>query len=91
MDAEAAAESEGEEVKFRMSLKDAAGFSSAVIAAAERSVAAMNLDDLERESLVESRSNKYSMILSRWFKDLESVTIEFDLEKGTATVVERKR
>lgn len=71
-------------------MKDPDGVSDAIMEAAQRSVAGMKLDDDEREELEESRREKISEKLGKWFEYSEYLDIEIDLDAGTAVVVERK-
>lgn len=49
-----------------------------------------DLDEDEFQILYESRYEKAHVFLSRWIEYGEYLTVEFDTEKGTATVVPRK-
>lgn len=48
------------------------------------------LDIFELNALRESRNEKVQKFLSRWIEFGEYLTVEFDDEKGTATVVQQK-
>lgn len=47
------------------------------------------IDDEERESLAEDRKESIEESISKWVKYREYITIEFDTDAGTATVVRR--
>jgi len=79
-------------MKFRVTLKDPDGFTDCVDEAVKDSVnAQQDLDDEEKEDVIERRTEKVWKDLSKFVEYQEYVTIEFDTEAGTATVVERKR
>jgi hypothetical protein len=75
-------------MKFQVTLKDPDGFSNEIDGAIRRSLADLELDEDEKDSLFEGRREKLEKKLEKWVKYSEYVTIEFDLEAGTARVVE---
>ena len=48
-----------------------------------------DLDEEEREWSIQEQAEALSKALERWIGYGEEITIEFDLEAGTATVLER--
>lgn len=79
-------------MKFKVYLKDPDGFYESVQDAAKESVeqsGRLNLDQEELEQLVESRFEKANEAISKWVEYSECVTIEFDTDAMTATVLEK--
>ena len=75
-------------MKLKLTLKDPDGVFEMIWEAAENQVLAMEgLGDDESESLIGSRHEKISEQLKPWIKYGEYVSIEFDTEEGTATVL----
>jgi hypothetical protein len=75
-------------MKLRIQLKDPDGFSDGVSEAVEQSIATSGItDDDEKEALTEARAEKVNKAIGRWVEYGEYVTIEFDIEAMTATVV----
>lgn len=78
-------------MKFTVTLKDPDGFSESVKDAVDESVDELDgLDDEEKDALREVRSEKTWEKLEQFVEYQEYVTIEFDTDAGTATVVKRK-
>jgi len=77
-------------MKFTVYLKDPDGFSDGIGDAVDASIKAMGLDEDEAEAIKEARTQKVSDALGKWVEYGEYVTLEFDTEAGTATVVPRK-
>lgn len=78
-------------MKFTVTLKDPDGFSESVKDAVDESVDELDgLDDEEKDALREVRSEKTWEKLEQFVEHQEYVTIEFDTDAGTATVVKRK-
>lgn len=75
-------------MKFSVTFKDPDGPYDSIQDAAKAQVDAMTgIDEDEREGLLESRVGKLREFTGQWLKYGEYVTIEFDTEAGTATVV----
>jgi predicted ATP-dependent Lon-type protease len=75
-------------MKFRVTLKDPDAFYEAIREAIKESLAATHpLADAEREAIRELRRDSVSASIERWVEYGEYVTIEFDIEAMTATVV----
>lgn len=74
-------------MKIAVYLKDPDGFYDAVKDAATASLP-KDLDDDEREAVMETRLEKTWEKLKKWVQYQEYVTIIFDTEAGTATVKE---
>lgn len=77
-------------MKIRVTLKNPDCFYEAVGAAVANSVSELELDSDEKEDLIESRSEKAWDKLEKWVEYQEYVTLEFDLETMSATVVPRR-
>ena len=78
-------------MKFTVSLKDPDGFSNSVDEAVRQSVQAQEgLDEDEKDDVIERRNEKTWKALGKFVEYQEYVTIEFDTDAGTATVVPRK-
>jgi hypothetical protein len=76
-------------MKIKITLKDPDGVSESLRDAAESSVP-QGLTQSERESLTESRQERYGKACEPWIEYGEYVTIEIDTEAGTATVCKVK-
>ncbi len=77
-------------MKFRITLKDPDGFSNAIQEAVEASVSEIpGLAQDEREAVVEKRHEAVHDALKQWVEYSEYVTIEFDTDANTATVIKR--
>ena len=57
--------------------------------AVDDEVAELDVDDDEREMIVDSRLEKAWEALSPWVRYQECVTLEFDTEAGTATILRK--
>ena len=78
-------------MKFKVTLKDPDGFHECTQDAAKDAVMAIDgLDAGERESLIETRTEKLGEFMAKWVEYGEYISIEFDTEAKTATVVARK-
>ena len=78
-------------MKIRVTVKDPDGFYDCVHDAVKEEVDAIeDLDEDEREDILETRLEKVWEDLERWVGYKEYVTIEFDTKAGTATVVEEE-
>jgi hypothetical protein len=75
-------------MKINVMLKDPDGFSDAIDDAVRESLATIEDED-EREALKEVRREKVQTFLNRWVEYSEYVSIEFDMDAGTASVVPR--
>jgi len=75
--------------KFTVTLKDPDGPYEDISKAARDSLPD-GLDDGEADDLTVSRADDLREFASRWLKYGEYVTIEFDTDAGTATVLEAK-
>lgn len=74
-------------MKFRVQLKDPDGFFDGVSDAIDASVESLDLDEEERDAVKERRRETVNSALEKWVKYSEYVTLEFDTDAGTATVV----
>ena len=74
---------------IRITLKDPDGFSEAVAEAVAESLEDIDDDD-EKEALDELRQDKMNAALEKWVTYGEYVTLEFDLDAGTAKVLPAK-
>jgi hypothetical protein len=78
-------------VKIKVTLKDPDTMQDAVRDAVTRDVKALGLSARESALLIEDRTeNESTEITHRWMEYGEYLSVEFDTEAGTATVVERK-
>jgi hypothetical protein len=77
-------------MKIQVTLKDPDGFSNSIDEAVQKSLSDLGLEEDEMEPLIERRREKVEAKLERWVRYNEYVTVEFDLDAGTATVVENK-
>lgn len=76
-------------MQIKITLKDPDGFYEAIRSAAES--AASNIDGIsesEREDIADNRHEEISEALKTWVKHGEYVTIVFDTDEMTATVLE---
>lgn len=76
-------------MKFRIQLKDPDGFSDGMDEAIKASLSESNLSEDEKEAVSEARQERAWKALETWVEYQEYVTIEFDTDAGTATVVPR--
>lgn len=74
-------------MKIVVHLKDPDGFSTALDEAVEASFKGSDLLKDEQEALTEIRQERLSKAMEKWVEYGEYVTIEFDTEAGTATVM----
>lgn len=75
-------------MKFRVTFKDPDGVWDSIDNAAKMSAASVKgIDDDEREDLVESRREHLDAAVEKWIKWSEYLTVEFDTDAGTATVI----
>lgn len=78
-------------MKLKITFKDPDGVYDSVHDAVEEEVNKIaDLDEDEKESLVEARSEKVKQLLKKWITHEEYVTIEFDTDEGTAIVLKEK-
>jgi hypothetical protein len=78
-------------MKIRVTLKDPDGFYESVRdAVTEWASRQPDLDQEEREQIIDARMTSVWKKLGRWVEYKEYVDIEFDTEAMTATVVARK-
>lgn len=77
-------------MKIRVTLKDPDGFTDCVDEAIKDSVNAEKLDDDEKDDVIDRRTEKVWKALEKFVEYHEYVTIEFDTEAGTATVLKKK-
>lgn len=77
-------------MKFQIQFKDPDGVFEGVQHAANTHVRGISgLDADEREVLSETHREKLDKAIEKWVDFGEYITIEFDTEAGTATVVKR--
>jgi hypothetical protein len=75
-------------MKIKITLKDPDGFYDAIGDAIQDSISQIEgLTDDEKEALEETRRDEMNEILSEWVEYNEYVTIEFDTDAKTATVI----
>ena len=78
-------------MKFQVTMKDPDGPYECIQDSAKASIAEIEgLSPDERESLEEKRAEALTRVAGKWLKYGEYVTVEFDTEAGTATVVPAK-
>ena len=78
-------------MKFRVTMKDPDGAYDSIQDEAKKMVAAIEgITEAEREPIQESRTDMLRDFAGRWMEYGEYLTVEFDTEAGTATVIERK-
>ncbi len=77
-------------MKIKITLKDPDGFYDAISDAIQGSISQIEgLTDDEKEALEKTRRDEINEILSEWVEYNEYVTIEFDTDAKTATVIPR--
>ena len=74
-------------MKLQLKFKDGPGVERSIAAALTKDVAKLNLPKDEADALLEIRQRKVAAALRTWIKYDCLITVDFDLEKGTATVV----
>lgn len=78
-------------MKFCITFKDPDRVGDSIEEMANEQVSAIpNIDEEEREALLESRKKKIGEQLEKWIECDEYITVEFDTDAGTATVVPQK-
>lgn len=76
-------------MKIKVTLKDPDGVYESVRQSVKDSMVDLPLSGREHEAVLETRTEGAEEALRRWVDCGEYVTIEFDTEAGTATVLER--
>jgi hypothetical protein len=74
-------------VKFRVTMKNPDSLFVSAQEAAVESVRPLGLGEHEAEYLADKRREEYEKFAGKWMKWGEYLTVEFDTEAGTATVV----
>lgn len=74
-------------MKIKITMKDPDTMPDAVEEAVRAEVEAMGLPEDEADSLIEMRAEKAREKLSKWFEYSEYLSVEFDTEAMTATVL----
>ncbi len=74
-------------MKLRVTFKDPDGPADCIDEAIREEVGKLKLDGDEEEAVFEVRREKLKKKLAKWLPYMEYVTIEFDTDAGTATVV----
>lgn len=75
-------------MKIRITFKDPDGVDFSVDRSIRQQLGELeNLHSDEREYLIEERREEAHEQLKRWIEFKEYLTVEFDLDKGTATVI----
>jgi hypothetical protein len=74
-------------MKFKITMKDP-GAHDCIEEEAEDQVRSLDLAEDEREAIKELRIEKLKEFASKWMEHSEYLTVEFDTEAGTCTVVE---
>lgn len=78
-------------MKLKITLKDPDGIGNAIIDFAATQVAAIDgISEEEKEMLEETRKEQVSKALRPWIDCDEYLTVEFDTEANTATVLKSK-
>lgn len=75
-------------MKFRVQFKDPDVVHDAAREAAEAGMPE-GLSEKEKEQLIDGRTEKLTDFASTWVKYGEYITVEFDTDAGTATVVKQ--
>jgi hypothetical protein len=74
-------------MKIKIQFKDPDGVRESIRQAAHESISLIEaLDEDEAENLTENRRNEITIAVSPWIKYGECITVEIDIEAGTATV-----
>ncbi len=76
-------------MKIKVTMKDPDTMYGAVQKVVTAEVKAMGLPEDEAESLIELRTEKERSKMGKWFEYGEYLSVEFDTETMTATVLER--
>jgi hypothetical protein len=75
-------------MKFKITMKDPDGFYDCLAdAARDAADQVTGLDDDERDALIDTKKEKLSELLSKWFQYSEYLTVEVDTEAQTCVVV----
>lgn len=77
-------------MKVIVTFKDPDGVHESLRNACEESVEDLDISEDEKRDLAESREDQLNEDLSTWIKYDEYVSIEFDTEKKTATVLKSR-
>ena len=77
-------------MKIKVTMKDPDTMYNAVYDCVKQEVEAMGLPKDEAEELIEMRTTKQTEKLGTWFEYQEYLSVEFDTEVMTATVLKRK-
>ena len=77
-------------MKFKVTLKDPDGFFDGVQDAVTQQLLILDLPEDEREALHDVKQEKIMEFIDKWVEYSEYVTIEFDTEANTATVLPRR-
>lgn len=78
-------------MKISVYLKDPDGFDEAIQEAVKADVAKLGLTEREAEAVAELRTEAAGKSLASWVECGEYVTLEFDTDAMTATVVRRDK
>ena len=77
-------------MKFQITMKDPDGVYDCLSEAAEEAVNKIEgIDDDERETLKESKREKFKEICNTWFEYSEYLTVEIDTDEKSIRVVPR--
>jgi len=74
-------------MKIKITFKDPDGVYDCIQDAAKDSLNMLGLNDAERAMLLESRHDAISAALKPWIRHGEYITIKFDTDSATATVL----
>lgn len=74
-------------MRFRATFKSPDAIYHAANEAAESAISS-DVEEFARSEMVEEKRHELTIAVDKWVKYGEYVTIEFDTEKGTATVCE---
>ena len=76
-------------MRFTVTMKDPDTLDDAIKDAVKNEVKDLELDEDEKEAVIEKRMEKYRAIANTWFEYGEYLTVEIDTEAKTAVVCKR--
>jgi hypothetical protein len=80
----------GDEMKISITLKDPDAVYEAIQDHVRGSLKATGLTEREIDKVTDGRESELGRSLSKWVKHGEYVTVEFDTEANTATIIENQ-
>lgn len=78
-------------MKIRVTMKDPDAPLDAISEAVKNSLSGSGLSKSELEKVEQIRANQVGDALHKWIRHGEYLTVEFDTDAGTATVIEAQR